>query len=98
MSKTFTIAGTSSLNGKVKFRFANGTVKHREQVLGRNGHTDIKLIELPSAMDKDAARSFVESQNIMAPTIAVTAVKAAAPAKAKTPKVTVPADAEDALM
>lgn len=96
MSKTFTIAGTSSLNGKVKFRFANGTVKHREQVLGRNGHTDIKLIELPSAMDKDAARSFVESQNIMAPTVKVTVAKAApakAPAKAK---VTAPVDAEPA--
>ena len=96
MSKTFTIAGTSSLNGKVKFRFANGTVKHREQVLGRNGHTDIKLIELPSAMDKDAARSFVESQNIMAPTVKVTVAKAAtakAPAKAK---VAAPVDAEPA--
>lgn len=96
MSKTFTIAGTSSLNGKIKFRFANGTVKHREQVLARNGHTEIRLIELPSAMDKDAARSFVESQNIMAPTVAVTAVKAApakAPAKAK---VTAPVDAEPA--
>ncbi len=98
MSKTFTIAGTSSLNGKIKFRFANGTVKHREQVLARNGHTEIRLIELPSAMDKDAARSFVESQNIMAPTVAVTAVKApAAKAPAKTAaKVTVPADAEPA--
>lgn len=96
MSKTFTIAGTSSLNGKVKFRFANGTVKHREQVLGRNGHTDIRLIELPTAMDKDAARSFVESQNIMAPTVKVTVTKAApakAPAKAK---VTAPVDAEPA--
>lgn len=100
MSKTFTIAGTSSLNGKVKFRFANGTVKHREQVLGRNGHTEIRLIELPSAMDKDAARAFVESQNIMAPTVKVTVAKAApakAPAKAAT-KVTAPVDAEPALM
>ncbi len=96
MSKTFTIAGTSSLNGKVKFRFANGTIKHREQVLTRNGHTEIKLYELPSAMDKDAARSFVESQAIMAPTVTAEAVVAAKPARA--PKVTVPADAEDALM
>jgi len=96
MSKTFTIAGTSNLNGKVKFRFANGTLKHREQVLTRNGHTEIKLFELPSAMGKEDARSFVESQAIMAPTVTAEAVKASKPAKAA--KATVPADAEDALM
>ena len=79
---TFTIAGTSNLNGKVKFRFANGTVKHREQVLTRNGHTEIKLVELPRAMSKEDARSFLESQAIMAPTVTVEAVKAAKPAKA----------------
>lgn len=93
---TFTIAGTSNLNGKVKFRFANGTVKHREQVLTRNGHTEIKLVELPRAMSKEDARSFLESQAIMAPTVKVTAVKAEKPAKA--PKVTAPVDAEDALI
>jgi hypothetical protein len=94
MSKTFTIAGTSNLNGKVKYRFANGTVKHREQVLGRNGHTEIKLVELPRAMGKEDALSFLESQAIMAPTVTVTATKAAKPAKAA--KVTAPADAEPA--
>ncbi len=93
MSKTFTIAGTSNLNGKVKFRFANGTLKHREQVLTRNGHTEIKLVELPRAMGKEDARSFLESQAIMAPTVEVT-VKAAKPAK--TAKVAAPVDAEPA--
>jgi len=91
---TFTIAGTSNLNGKVKYRFANGTVKHREQVLTRNGHTEIKLVELPRAMSKEDARSFLESQAIMAPTVTAEAVKAAKPAKA--PKVTAPAEAEPA--
>lgn len=93
MSKTFTIAGTSNLNGKVKFRFANGTLKHRTQVLTRNGHTEIKLVELPKAMSKEDARSFVESQNIMAPTVKVTVAKAAKPAKAP---VAAPVDAEPA--
>ena len=90
---TFTIAGTSNLNGKVKFRFANGTVKHREQVLTRNGHTEIKLVELPRAMSKEDARSFLESQAIMAPTVTA---EAGRPKPVKAPKVTAPVDAEPA--
>jgi hypothetical protein len=67
MSKTFTIAGSSNLNGRVKNRFANGTVKHRTLVLTRNGHTDINLVELPRAMSKAEAVAFLESQSIMTP-------------------------------
>lgn len=66
--KTFTIAGTSTLNGVIKNRFANGTVKVREQILTRNGHTAIKLVELPQAMSKADAVAFLESQTIMTPT------------------------------
>lgn len=66
--KTFTIAGTSNLRGVVKNRFATGTVKHREQVLARNGHTDIDLVELPQPMTKAEAVAFLESQTIMTPT------------------------------
>lgn len=65
--KTFTIAGSSNLRGVVKNRFANGTVKHRTLVLTRNGHTDIKLTELPRAMTKAEAVAFLESQSIMMP-------------------------------
>jgi hypothetical protein len=76
-NKLFTIAGTSNLNGKVKFRFATGTVKHRTLVLTRNEHTDIKLFELPTAMNKEDARSYVESQLLMTPQgVAVPAVEA----------------------
>jgi len=67
--KTFTIAGTSTLDGVVKNRFANGTVKVREQILTRNGHTAIKLVELPQAMTKAEAVAFLESQTIMTPRI-----------------------------
>jgi hypothetical protein len=65
MMKTFTIAGTSNLNGKTKNRFANGTVKNRTSILARCGHTEIELTELPRAMTKDEAVSFLESQSIM---------------------------------
>ena len=62
MTKTFTIAGVSTLGKVTKQRFANGSLAGRTKVLERNGHTDIKLFELPSAMDKDAARAYIESK------------------------------------
>lgn len=54
MSKSFTVAGTSVLNGKEKVRFANDLAT-RIKVLNRNGHTDVDLIELPTEMDKEQA-------------------------------------------
>jgi hypothetical protein len=59
MDKLFTVAGTSNLNGVVKFRFAND-LKGRIKVLAKNGHTDIRLIELPEAMTKERAMAFLE--------------------------------------
>jgi anion-transporting ArsA/GET3 family ATPase len=59
MDKLFTVAGTSNLNGVVKFRFAND-LKGRVKVLAKNGHTDIRLIALPEAMTKEAAMAFLE--------------------------------------
>jgi hypothetical protein len=59
MDKLFTVAGTSNLNGVVKFRFAND-LKGRIKVLAKNGHTDIQLIELPEAMTKERAIAFLE--------------------------------------
>jgi len=75
MSKTFTIVGTSNLNGKVKNRFANGTIKHRTLVLTRNGHTEINLIELPTAMSKVEAVAFFEAQEIMRPQLDTSTVE-----------------------
>lgn len=60
-TKLFMIAGTSNLYGKVKFRFANGTVKHRTGVMTRFGHTDINFLELPQPMTKDEAREYVKA-------------------------------------
>ena len=53
MDKTFTHAGVSKLQGAFKARFANDIA--RVKVLQANGHTDIDLIELPSAMTKEGA-------------------------------------------
>jgi len=59
MEKTFTVAGTSNLNGVVKFRFANDLAA-RVKVLVKNGHTDVKLVELPEPMTKADAIAFLE--------------------------------------
>lgn len=48
--KTFTVAGTSKLNGEYKVRFANDML--RTKVLDKHGHTDVLLVELPKAMTK----------------------------------------------
>lgn len=57
-NKTFLIVGTSNLNGKIKFRFANCSVKARTMKLVRSGHTDIELIELPEPMTKEVAKEY----------------------------------------
>ena len=60
MDKTFTIAGTSALNGDTKVRFANDLVT-RIKVLGRNGHKAINLVELPQAMTKEDAVRYLST-------------------------------------
>jgi hypothetical protein len=70
MEKLFTVAGTSNLNGVVKFRFAND-LKSRVKVLQRNGHTDIDLMELPTEMTKEQAIAFLEAQDTPAEDTAV---------------------------
>ena len=47
----FTVTGISTLNGKTKVRFANDLVS-RVKILVKDGHTDINLIELPTALSK----------------------------------------------
>jgi len=55
--KLYTVAGTSTLNGETKARFANDTM--RIKVLSKNGHTDIMLVELPKEMTKVEAAQFI---------------------------------------
>ena len=51
MSKTFTHAGVSTLDGVTKVRFCNDAL--RQKVLIKNGHTNIDIIELMSPMTKE---------------------------------------------
>ncbi len=52
MDKTYTIAGTTKFNGVKTFRFANGKLNLRVNMLRHFGHDDIKLVELPKPMTK----------------------------------------------
>ena len=78
MSKTFTFAGICTENGAVVYKFANDA--NRAKALERFGCTDINMIELPNAMDKDAAVAYLATQGM-------TATKAARAAKPATVKV-----------
>jgi hypothetical protein len=49
-SKTFSVAGVSTLSGKTKIRFANDAM--RIKILAKNGHTDVELVDLPREMTK----------------------------------------------
>ncbi len=48
--KLFTVFGVSKLDGEYKVRFANDLM--RTKVLGKHGHEDIRLEELPKAVTK----------------------------------------------
>jgi hypothetical protein len=50
-TKTFSVAGVSTHNGKTKVRFANDYVG-RFKILAKNDHTDIELIELGGEFTK----------------------------------------------
>jgi translation elongation factor EF-G len=78
MSNLFTIGGFSTKQGKVKFRVANGSVEGRKRVLERDGHTNIDLIQLPTAMSKEDAEVYV--RKAMNAPAAGTAKPAAKPA------------------
>ena len=84
MEKLFTVAGTSSLEGVVKFRVANGSAAARTKVLERSGHIEIKLVDLAKPMSKEAAIAFVQSNGF----VASVAEKPAKVAKAKVAKST----------
>jgi len=50
-TKTFSVAGTSKLNGITKIRFANDFVS-RVKILAKNGHENVELIELGGEFSK----------------------------------------------
>lgn len=56
-TKTYTVTGVSTLNGKTKIRFCNDVM--RIKVLDKNGHTGVNLVELPEAMTKGAIAQYL---------------------------------------
>ena len=61
----FTVTGVSTLNGKTKVRFANDLVS-RVKILNKDGHTDINLIELPTAVSKADAVKHLKTTDLYA--------------------------------
>lgn len=61
----FTVIGTSKLGNIVKARWANDYAQ-RVRKLEFHGHTDIKLVELPEAMDKAAACKWLLASSLIA--------------------------------
>lgn len=59
MSKSFTHAGVSKLDGKFKVRYCNDSL--RTKVLIKNGHTDIDIVELKHPMTKDQVVTYLLS-------------------------------------
>jgi hypothetical protein len=61
MSKSFTHAGVSKLDGKFKVRYCNDSL--RTKVLIKNGHTDIDILELKHPMTKEDVVTYLLSIN-----------------------------------
>ena len=59
MSKSFTHAGVSKLDGKFKVRYCNDSL--RTKVLIKNGHTDIDIVELKHPMVKEDVVAYLLS-------------------------------------
>lgn len=55
--KTFTFAGTCTENGATVYKFANDA--KRAKALERFGCTNVNMVELPAAMDKEAAVAYL---------------------------------------
>ena len=73
--KTFTFAGTCTENGATVYKFANDA--SRAKALERFGCTNVNMIELPAAMDKEAAVAYLAQ-------VGMTAAKAPRVAKPAT--------------
>jgi hypothetical protein len=60
----FKVAGVSTFNGQTKVRFANDFVS-RVKMLVKGGHSDINLLELPEAMTKPDAVTYLKTTELM---------------------------------
>lgn len=58
----FKVAGVSLRDGQMKVRWASDMT--RVKVLVKTGHTDINLVDLPEAMDKGQAVTFLKTTDL----------------------------------
>ena len=60
---TFKVGGISTHNGKTKVRFANDLVS-RVKMLVKGNHTNIELLELPTAMTKPEVVTYLKTTEL----------------------------------
>ena len=73
-TKTFTVAGSSTLNGKTKLRFTNDIM--RIKVLDKNGHENVKFVDLPNPMSKgEIAQYLMDSDYAQGDAAIINAIK-----------------------
>jgi len=89
---SYSYAGVSKLNGKIKARFANDQL--RVKVLAKNGHKDIDIVQLKHPMSKIEAIDYLLSINfdngnkeVRAALEAAKEARSETPAKASKPAV-----------
>lgn len=58
----FKVAGVSKFKGEFKVRFANDLT--RVKLLAKAGNTDINLVELPRAMNKSGAVTYLKTSDL----------------------------------
>ena len=76
IEKTFIVAGTTEVNGVKTFRFSNGPLNLRANMLRHKGHMNINLVELPRAMTQVRAIAWL-LENVKGARGAVIATRAA---------------------
>ena len=92
---TFKVVGVSTHNGKTKVRFANDLVS-RVKMLVKGNHTNIELQELPEAMSKADAVTYLKTTDLVNTPLFAEAI-ATADEKYNTVKVSKPAISLDAI-
>ena len=69
--KTFTVVGTSIRAGVLKLRLANNGAAARTKVLEKDGHTEVRLFDLPKPMTAAEAEAWLAQQGDAVPVRAV---------------------------
>ena len=83
---SYSFAGTSVLKGELKVRFANSDARAKQ--LAKLGDTDVNIVQLPRAMDKDEAVAHLLESGFAKDILVRAALEAevAPRAKAKAPR------------